>query len=313
MRYLIGSFLLCALILLPGCHTVRDESDPSIDLYYGNKITKPLLAVSSFENLAGVKGRWNLGEGMADLLIADLMATDHVIVLERKDIKRILEEIIMQGGDLFRREGRVERGRLKNAKFLVRGSVTDFTESVRVRGWFGLPGFRVFGGGNRARVAITLRVSDIETGEIISSLKTAASVSSGGLGAEGRYKNMTFGGDAFFRTPLGKATDIAIRKAVKEILRALPIDHWKARVAEAGSDYVVINGGRNVRVREGDEFTVRKAPRTITDPVTGDVIEVVAGSRVGRIRITKVNAGSSHGVVEEGVARRGDYLEPIDK
>ena len=30
-----------------------------------------------------------------------------------------------QGQDLFRREGRVERGRLKNAKFLIRGVVTD--------------------------------------------------------------------------------------------------------------------------------------------------------------------------------------------
>jgi len=309
MKRLFPLFLALLLCLCGGCATFLSDREAA-SAYYSGGLMKPVVAVSDFENLANASGKWNLGEGMADLLVADLLETDRVTVLERKDLKQILEEIILQGGELFRREGRVERGKLKNARYLVRGSVTDFTESVRVRGWFGLPGFWIFGGGNRARVSIALRVSDVETGEIVSSVKADHAVSAGGAGVQAKYKNMTFGGDAFFRSPLGKATDGAIRKAVKQVLRDLPTEVWEARVAEAGVDYVIINGGRNVRVRNGDVFLVRKAPREVTDPVTGNVIEVVPGPVIGWVQITKVNAASAHGVLKEGVANRGDYLEP---
>ena len=47
-------------------------------------------------------------------------------------------EIARQGQDLFRPEGRVERGRLMNAQYLIRGAVTDFTVVGDMSGWFGV-------------------------------------------------------------------------------------------------------------------------------------------------------------------------------
>lgn len=273
---------------------------------------KPVLAVVDFENRANFSGQWNLGGGMADLLVTELLESDRVTVLERQHLDDVVGEIMRQGRDLFRDEGKVERGRLKNAKYLVRGVVTDFTVTGESSGWFGLSAFRAHGRGSKARVAINVKVSDVENGEIISSVKTDSSVSAGGFGVDYDYKAIAFGGDTFFRTPIGRATEGAIAKAVKKILKDLPTQYWEPRVAEAGPDLVVINGGDNVHLREGDVFVIREAGRNVTDPVTGNVLETVPGRVKGRVEVRAVKGRSAHAILLEGEAERGDLLEPAE-
>ena len=312
MTILKRAFVLPAVLLLlivSGCRTPAGHQSP----YRSNRVVKPVVGVADFENLANAKGQWNLGKGMADVLVTQLLETERVVVLERKDLKDVLDEIILQGGDLFRKEGKVDRGRLKNAKYLVHGSVTDFTETSEGSGWFGISWLRIFGHGSRARVAINIKVSDVESGEVVALVKAAKTVSAGGAGVEGRYKDVVFGGDAFFRTPLGKATEGAIHSAVRQILRDLPVNYWQPRVAESTGDTVVINGGKNVRVRVGDKFNVREAPRDITDPVTGNVIETVPGRVIGKVQVTKLNPASACAVIDNGVAKRGDFLETVKR
>ncbi|OGV47199.1 MAG: hypothetical protein A2X46_03805 [Lentisphaerae bacterium GWF2_57_35] len=298
------------LLALAGCQSYSHGRSSS--LYRPDKSMKPVMAVMDFENQAGFSGQWNLGGGMADVLVTTLLETDRIVVLERKNIGDVMGEIVRQGGDFFRNEGRVEKGRLKNAKYLVRGVVTDFTVTGDASGWFGVPRARLFGRGSTARVAVNIKVSDVESGEIVTSIKTEGSASSGGLGGEVNYKKVSFGGDAFFRTPLGKATDTAMRRAVKLILKNLPIQYWQPRVAEGGLDLVVINGGKNVRVREGDIFRVREEAREIKDPVTGNVIEKAPGRVVGRIKVRDVKSASAHATILEGEARRGQVLEAVE-
>lgn len=278
---------------------------------HSSRVVKPVVAVTDFENRSGFSGQWNLGTGMADVLVNRLLDSEKVVVLEREHLDDVVGEIVRQGRELFRAEGKVEKGRLKNARFLVRGSVTDFGETAGISGWLGFPWFGIFGAGTKARVSITLNVSDVESGEIVLSVKAAKSVSASRVGGEARYKDVRFGGEAFFRTPLGRATDSAITLAVRKILRDLPVQDWQARVAEGGPDEIVINGGRNVRMREGDEFLVRERGRDITDPETGNVIETVPGRTIGRIRVTEVRRASAHAILLEGVAERGDFLEPV--
>jgi len=302
-----------ALLFAAGCKlpsssaTAARRSSP----YRAGGIVKPVVAVSDFENLASPPAQWNLGRGMADLLITELLDTEKVTVLERKDLGDVVGEIVLQGKEIFRKEGRVERGRLKNAKYLVRGTVTDFSEMGHASGKVGFPWFSIFGRKGRARVAINIKVSDVETGEIVAAVKVEEIVSAGGVGAEGRYKDVQFGGDAFFRTPLGRATERAIRDATKRVLRELPIARWTPRVAEAGPAGIIINGGEDVRLRVGDEFLVREAGRDVTDPETGNVIERIPGRAIGRVRITSVQPLSSHAELLEGKAQRGHFLVPV--
>ncbi|MBU0679498.1 MAG: hypothetical protein KJ626_15465 [Verrucomicrobia bacterium] len=74
---------------------------------------------------------------------------------------------------------------------------------------------------------------------------------------------------------------------------------------------IIINGGENVGLQPGAMFLVRGRPREITDPITGDVIEHVPGSILGKVRVSQVNPTSSYALMIEGSAKRGDVLEPL--
>lgn len=313
MNRLAFSAQLLAALLAAGCATPRPGPRRSVAPSAARRFAmKPVVAVTAFENLAGFSGKWELGDGMADLLIAELLASRRVTVLERRRLEDVVGEIVRQGKGLFRKEGRVESGRLMNARYLVTGAVTDFSVTGDASGWFG--GSQAAGKvrRSRSRVALVVRVTDVETGEIISSVKTDASASAGWFGAAVNYAKVAFGGEAFFRTPLGRATESALQKAVRRVLRDLPTEYWQPRIAEAGPDYAIINGGENVRLRPGTVFVVREEGRAVTDPVTGQVIERVPGRDVGKVRVAEVKPASAHAVILEGTAHRGDFLEPVE-
>lgn len=314
MRVLYRQVCLLIAPVLLGCASCVSSPRGSHGgfLHRDDDTLKPVVAVVDFENKAGFSGPWKLGAGMADLLVNQFVESDRVVVLERQHLGDVVGEIVRQGQDLFRAEGRAQRGRLKNAQYLIRGAVTDFTVTGDSSGWFGTDQAAIRGSRQRARVALTVKVSDVATGEILSSVRTEGTASSGSLGTTINYKGVSFGGDAFFRTPLGKATETALSRAVKKILYDLPRQRWQARVAEVVDGRVIVNGGKGVGVNVGAEFAVRGAPSEIKDPVTGNVIDVIAGKVKGRIRVREVKDSASYAELVEGSAQRGDVLEYIN-
>ena len=318
MPFRLWCLFLCILTTLVGCQTPRRAANGTMLYPYRHgQAVPPVVAVMDFENRASWAGQWNLSGGMADLLVARLMETRKVTVLERQNLKDVLEELERQGTDLFRPEGRAQRGRLKNAQYLMRGTINDFTVIEEGSGGFWSSFLRIFGRGSRARVALTVKVYDIENGEVLAAAKSDGTVSSSGGGAEITYKQVTFGGDSFFRTPLGKATEHALDRAVDRILDTLPIDFWAPRVADVidlrEGTQVVINGGANAGLKVGDDFFVRDLPHIVTDPVTGNIIEQPAGEILGRVRVTEVLPQSAHAKILQGLAARGHLLEPISQ
>lgn len=302
-----------SLALLLGCaHPYYQRSNRPHPMTDGAPpVVKPVVAVTDFENRANFSGQWNLGGGMAEIMIERLMHSDEVIILERQHIDGVLAEIQRQALDLFRREGRAERGRLKNARYLIRGVVTDFTVTGDASGWFSSMGAKGRFRSARSRVGLYVTVSDVETGQIISAVRTEGTASSGGFSAHVDYKKVTFGGDAYFRTPLGRATRTAMERAVAQILGDIPRDRWRPRVAESGINRVIINGGENVGVKVGQRFKVRREGRIVTDPITGDVLERVPGAVVGTLEIKQVGPVSAHADLVDGEASRGDFLEGL--
>lgn len=274
-------------------------------------IVTPVVAVTAFENRGGFASQWNVGEGMADLLSAALLDTGEVLVVERKNIQDVLNEIQRQDSALFRTEGRALRGRLRNARYLIRGTVTDFTILEGGSGWFNIP-WVIFGATRTtARVAIAMQVVDVESGDVLGVIKADGDATAGGAAARINYKEVSFGGDSFFRTPLGKATGDAIEDAVSDLLRTLPEEPWLPVVAESGPDGVMINGGRNTRLLPGLLYCVRGPDQTVTDPLTGNVIRRNAGRELGRIEVVEVFPMASRARLISGAAKRGDRLVPL--
>ena len=267
----------------------------------------PVVAITDFEDRTNFSGQWNLGGGMAEILVERLLADGSVEVLERRHLDGVLGEIVRQGRDLFRREG--PQSRVMNARYLIRGVVTDFTVTGDASGWFGGDSVTSRLRGSSARVSLYVTVSDLETDQIISAVRSEGASSGGGVRGQITYTDFAFGGDAFFRTPLGRATQQAIDRAARQILAEIPREPWDPRVAESGVDRVIINGGENVGLRPGDRFYVRVTGRRVTDPVTGDAIETVPGRVVGIVEVRTVHPLSSHAILLEGEARRGYLLE----
>lgn len=301
----VGVSLLLA-VFASGCRSLQPQLPP-----LPPNTIKPVVAVTEFENETGFSGQWKLGRGIPDLLVTELMNTRRVILVDRKNLGDVLGEITRQGHDLFRKEDSVARGRLKNARYLIRGVITDFTQTGSASAWF--KSSKAAGGvsGARALVMINLTVTDVETGEIISSVPAEGSAKASGKWARFEYSGVTFGGDLFFRTPIGQATQEAIRKAVYRIAQDIPYTTWKARVADATAETVIINGGENVGVQDGDLFDVREEGRSVTDPGTGNTIDHIAGKIVARIKIIAVRETAADGIVLSGRAQRGFYLEKV--
>ena len=308
IRQLLGLVLLLGSFLTGCASPLYRASAPSADSD-GARVIRPVVAVTQFENRANFEGQWELGDGMAEMMIERLMNSGEVIVLERQYLDSVVGEIVRQGRDLFRREGRVERGRLKNARYLIRGVVTDFTTTSDASGWFSSAGADGALRGARTRVGLYVTVSDVESGEIVSTVRTEGTAARGGLRGGVNYKQVAFGGDAYFRTPLGRATQTAMERAVRDIVQDLPREYWQPRVAEGGVDTIIVNGGNNVGLQGGQRFLVREEGRSVTDPVTGDVLERIPGRVIGELEIVTVQEASSHARLLDGKARRGDFLE----
>jgi curli biogenesis system outer membrane secretion channel CsgG len=276
-------------------------------------VNRPVVAVSLFENRASFKGGWQLGSGMADLLASEMLYSGNFILVERKHLGFVVEEIKMQRDPRFREEGRVDAGRLKGAHYLVRGVINDFSQMGGGSFFVAVRSFLLGGRGHTARVALTLTIVEVESGQVVDAIQCSGKARAREAYLKGKYEDVSFGGDAFFKTPLGTATRDAIRRGVKEITKKMPRTYWCPVVAELLDDgRVLINGGNDRGVSVGAHYEVRGAGRKITDPVTGNLLSVLPGMVIGRIEVTDVDEQISTARLLQGATiKRGQLLSPV--
>ena len=51
---------------------------------------KPVVAVTTFRNETGFSGQWELGRGVPDLLVAELLQTKRVVVVDRQNLPEVV-------------------------------------------------------------------------------------------------------------------------------------------------------------------------------------------------------------------------------
>jgi len=309
MIKIVSRIVLALLLVLAfaGCHSLISPARPLPP----DKIPSS-IAVTTFENRSGFSGQWELGQGVADLLVSELVLSKNFEVLERAQLGRILDEIDMQRNGYFRSEGKVAKGRLKNAQYLIRGVVTDFSQVSGGSLWLRMQRFLVGGRAYTARVGLTLTIMEVESGRIVDSVQCAGNARAKSAYGAGNYDDVKFGGDMFFKTPLGRATSDALRQGLKGIIAKVPQNSWVPVIAAVVNAEIIINGGSNRGLKTGQVYQVRGTDSQITDPLTGDVLTTLPGSAVALIRIVSVAPSSSSAVVIKGAAvERGQRLTLI--
>ena len=244
--------------------------------YTGLKNTVAVTKFDAHGAFVAHYGGWNIGGGMAAMLASELTMTNHFIVLDRTDLNDVLKEQELKLSNLTSTVA-PRAGELLGAQFLVRGSVTEFSEAQSGGGFtaaFSSSRFIPALGrrSNRGHVTIDLRLIDTTTGQIVLAETVDQELKSKSTAFELRFKNSTIGGDAFKKSALGTATRAAIREAVQLIVDRMRKVRWQAMVASVNGDRIYINAGANANLSPGVTLNCQKTTNRILDPITGAVL-----------------------------------------
>ncbi len=148
----------------------------------GAKAKRPLIAVMDFDygTIDNWWGQYDIGKGMADQVVNALVEDGSFRVIERKKLDTVLAEQDFSASDRADPTAKAAKiGKVLGVRYILAGSITKFaTESrgggVRVKG-IGLGGKKA-----KSEVALTGRVIDATTGEIMISAKGLGESSKGG-------------------------------------------------------------------------------------------------------------------------------------
>jgi len=124
-----------------------------------------------------------------------------------------------------------------------------------------------------------IRLIDTTTGKVLQSQRAESNIDQRGVSADINVQMVSFGGDEFNKTVLGRATREAIDKAVVMIIRAMDSVPWTGRVVEVTGDQVYINAGSATGVKPGDAFVVTAVVKELTDPESGEVLTTIEEKR----------------------------------
>jgi len=175
----------------------------------------------------------------------------------------------------------------------------------------GLLGGRASTRSQTAVMEIALRLIDAATGQVVStsSAQGRASSRTSEAGLVESWGGGRLGGEIFRATPIGQAGQDAIMKAVDQIAGGMRAVEWSALVVDAAENGVYLNAGADRNVQSGLTLSVWRPGRTLTDPGTGEVLDVEM-ARVGRVRVETVRARLSIASVIDGEPpMRGDVLK----
>ena len=197
---------------------------------------RPTVATLDFD-FASIQHWWegnqDIGKGIADMVVDGLVEDGSYRVIERKRLDAVLAEQDFSNSERAdpSQVEVVKIGKALGAKYLIVGSVTKFgmeDKSMHVGG--GLWGGGKYGVGDvgtkkgKATVAVTARMVDSTTGEIMASAKGEATSSRSGLllGGAGNHAagQIEFGSQGFRDTVLGEATEAAVLQVVQKLIAA---------------------------------------------------------------------------------------------
>jgi curli biogenesis system outer membrane secretion channel CsgG len=273
---------------------------------------------------------WNsdvdIGKGIADMLVTQMVRNGTYSVVERKQLDRILREQNFQQSGRADASTAAQLGRILGVDAIIIGSITQFgrdDKKLGVGGGVRVGGVGIGGIGRRsakAVVGIDARIIDIRTAEILgvatgfgeskrSGATLVGGAAVGGVAAGGAFDMSS---SNFGSTILGEATRLAVDSLVTELVGASTkivetVAAISGLVADVSGSELIINVGTSGGVRVGTEYPVVRPGREIKDPATGRVLRRMT-SAVGKIKITSADETSAVGTMSGGAGQVGDCV-----
>ena len=201
---------------------------------------RPLVALLDFDYGTVQQwwsGNWDIGKGISDMLVDELVNDGSFRVIERKRLDAILAEQNFSNSERADPSAATvaKLGKVLGVQYLIVGSITKFgTEQKKQSvggGGFGRGGFglgRVGRDKGKANVAITARIIDISTAEIMASARGEGMSQRSGLllgGGGGNWGGAGLGevsmnSSDYRETILGEATETAVKQVAEKLVAA---------------------------------------------------------------------------------------------
>jgi curli biogenesis system outer membrane secretion channel CsgG len=305
---------VCALALLFGA-TVEAQTPAAAG-------RRPRVAVLDFEYATVYRDvqlifgqNIDVGKGITDLLVTNLVKDGSYSVIERKALDKILAEQNFSNSNRADATSAAKIGKMLGVDAIIVGSVTQFGNDTKNTGIGGVgAGLGKIGIGgvgqkqSKAIVGLTARIINVDTGEIMAvaegkgeSKRTSTSLAGGGGGWGGFGAGaVNFGASDFQQTIIGEAVKAATDKMSTEVIadrpkveiRQAPTVTVQGVVAAVAGAQVILNVGGKAGVKVGDQFSVERVSQEIKDPATGKVIRRLSSS-IGILKVVDVDDQSS--------------------
>jgi curli biogenesis system outer membrane secretion channel CsgG len=273
----------------------------------------------------------DIGKGITDLLVTDLVKNGSFSVIERKALDKILAEQNFSNSNRADPNSAAKIGKLLGVDAIIVGSITEFgneTKKTNLGGgggtWHGV-GLGGLGHSNsKANVGIDARVINVDTGEIMAvaeGVGQSSRSSTSMLGGGGNWNGFgggaaDFGSSNFQNTIIGEATKQAVDKLTADLVTSagkvsVRVIKVEGLVAAVDGGQIVLNVGARAGVHVGDQLEVVRVTREIKDPSTGAVIRRLS-STVGVVQATDVDDASAVCNVVSGAGfKTGDSVRSV--
>jgi curli biogenesis system outer membrane secretion channel CsgG len=307
---LVVLFLASCVTAGGGNSNVKADQEVSYPPYDG---PKKRIAVLEFDNKVNNRWwdrSWNIEDRLTEMVITELMKTNRFIVVERGSLNEVLSEQDLGASGRVRQETAAKIGEVLGAQVLLKGAITEFIEKESGgAGGIMISGIGIGGTTNTGHVAMDLRLIDATTGQILQSERAEGKISSTGIGGIAFFSGVAFGGTAYKKTALGKATRAAVSDAVMFVINKMDDQPWQGMIVKADGSQIYINAGYNMNIRMDSVFTVYSKGEELIDPASGLSLGS-ALSRSGTVRVNQISDKFSiAGAIEGSGFKRGDVVK----
>ncbi len=252
----------------------------------------------------------NIGKGISDLLVDKLTNDGTYRIIERNAISKVLAEQNFSNSDRVDPSSAAKIGKILGVDAIITGDVTTFGRDDSSKNLGGIAGGtaglilgHVGKSSSKAVVAVTARMIDANTGEVLASVtsrgeskRSGSSFFGGGAGSGGGAAGgVNMGSSNFGETIIGEATQASIADLATKLevgsakiptAAAIPVS---GVVADVDGNNIIINVGTSGGVQVGAVLAVMHPVRTVKDPATGKVLRSIE-NKVGDLTITSADA-----------------------
>ena len=232
------------------------------------------ITVSEFENRAGWRAQWSLGDAWGTVLTDLLNKSGKFIVLGESDMRgaALDEQDFAASGRTAGGSQAPVTGQMTPAQILVKGAITHVQQTGAGTGGVRIKRFKVGGGGGKAEMNVTIYMVDSTTGQVIASESVTGVSKRKGLGVAYYDPKWSAAVGGEKNENVGQAIADAAQQAVDFMIGQLGNVPWTGSVALIKDGKIYVNRGSREGVTSGQKFAVGTVD-VIRDPDTGEVLD----------------------------------------